>query len=294
MIRNKFFYFTILYLISFAYSDFQQQRAKLLIYSGSETPSIVLDNVQFAKLLQLIGDNNFTIKPDNSRVMGYQGFILSPLDIQIHGFPEAESYLLQLFKDKIPEHVYQHILEKINTEYILGPISIRPVISESENDECDNTPIKGPDNYPEYNPEKDDFSCFIKRQWNNNCYNYGTDIVTNTFAQPGRGSGHKWDFDTCDDITKWAEADGLIYVGQSITKKLDKGHYVALLMWPNTNFHWVRLDNNGYWSHKPGGTEVRNVDNNGELITDPSKQDFSPWSKFCGYFQVIPSQVKIN
>ena len=25
---------------------------------------------------------------------------------------------------------------------------------------------------------------------NNNCYNYGNDQITNTFAQPGKASGH--------------------------------------------------------------------------------------------------------
>jgi hypothetical protein len=38
---------------------------------------------------------------------------------------------------------------------------------------------------------------------------------------------------------------------------------VALLIWPNTNFHWIRMDAKNssadvsYWSHKPGGTAVR-------------------------------------
>ena len=67
-----------------------------------------------------------------------------------------------------------------------------------------------------------------------------------------------------------------------------------MFIWPNTNFHWVRLDSNGFWSHKAGGTPVKNVDNTGSKITDPSKSDFSPWTQFCGYFQVIPSNININ
>ena len=28
----------------------------------------------------------------------------------------------------------------------------------------------------------------------------------------------------------------------------------------DTNFHWIRMDQSGNWSHKPGGTPVRNTD----------------------------------
>ena len=42
------------------------------------------------------------------------------------------------------------------------------------------------------------------------------------------------------------------------------------------------------------GTPVRNKDNNGQSITDPSKSDFSPWTEFCYYFIAQPSKLKIN
>ena len=51
-----------------------------------------------------------------------------------------------------------------------------------------------------YDPQTDDEGCFIKERENNNCYNYGNDIVTNTFAQPGVGSGEKWKKNTCSCI----------------------------------------------------------------------------------------------
>ena len=52
--------------------------------------------------------------------------------------------------------------------------------------------------------------------------------------------------------------------------------------------------NTGTWSHKPGGTRVRNTDNNGQTITDPSKCDVSPWSLHCGYMIAVPSNVTIG
>jgi len=42
------------------------------------------------------------------------------------------------------------------------------------------------------------------------------------------------------------------------------------------------------------GTPVRNTDNTGSPITDPSKSDFSPWTQFCAYFIAEPSKLEIN
>jgi len=161
--------------------------------------------------------------------------------------------------------------------------------------DCDVTPIKGDDIVPKFDPENDNGGCYITKQYDNNCYNYGTDIVTNTFAQPGRGTGQKWRQNTCDDVKRAAISDGLQWVGTDYpSTKPTVGHYIALLIWPGTNFHWVRLDDNNNWSHKPGGTPVKNKDNDELDITDPSTQDFSPWSQFCGYFLVTPSKSTIN
>lgn len=45
--------------------------------------------------------------------------------------------------------------------------------------------------------------------WNNNCYNYGNDQITNTFAQPGRASGHPIQRMTADEVKAAAMSDGL-------------------------------------------------------------------------------------
>jgi len=163
------------------------------------------------------------------------------------------------------------------------------------NTDCDKVPIVGPDSNPNYDPKTDDYGCFITKQYDNNCYNYGSDILTNTFAQPGRGTGQKRKKNTCADVQRAAISDGLTWVSTEIPTELPAvGHYVALMIWPNSNFHWIRLDDNMYWSHKPGGTAVKNTDNNGKVITDPSKQDFSPWTQYCGIFLVTPSKTTIN
>ena len=74
-------------------------------------------------------------------------------------------------------------------------------------------------------------------QLHNNCYNYGCDIQTNTFAQPGRAHGITlvWPADmNCAAVTAGAIADKLVQVN------CDDGcgcsecrHQVALVIAPN-------------------------------------------------------------
>lgn len=266
---------------------------ELIVFSGENNFKLFLNSEEVDTLYSLIEENKY--KSNNSiRVMGYKGWRLVELNIVIFGYPIAESFLLEKFKGSLPDQVYNHIIEIMQNEYEEGENMPTFYSNRIFSTVCDQTPIRGGNHYPDYNPQTDDKGCFIEKQWDNNCYNYGTDVLTNTFAQPGRGTSHKWVVNTCEDVKRAAISDGLIFKGDSFSEELSEGHYVAMFIWPNTNFHWVRLDSNGFWSHKAGGTPVKNVDNSGSKITDPSKSDFSPWTQFCGYFQVIPSNININ
>ena len=118
----------------------------------------------------------------------------------------------------------------------------------------------------------------------NNCYNYANNHATNTFAQPGRATGHQATIMACKNVTPAAQSDGLKVV-PNFAGPLAKGQgwYVALVIWPNTDYHWYRQDNVGCWSHKPGSTAVRNVDNAGNAITDPQTCNRGPYTNFCTY-----------
>ena len=48
-----------------------------------------------------------------------------------------------------------------------------------------------------------------------------------------------------------------------------------------TDYHWYRMDNHGRWSHKPGNTEIRDVDASGNYIYDPQTAD-RDYSKSSG------------
>jgi len=132
-------------------------------------------------------------------------------------------------------------------------------------------------------------------QYNNNCYNYGCNIQTGTFAQPGRGTGHMYSSIDCTQVGAGAVSDGLVGTD------CDQGcgcakccHQVALVIAPGWDFHWYRRDSNGHWSHKPGGTAATNLDNSGNIITDPRTANRGAYTIFCGCYCVCKGQVTIN
>jgi hypothetical protein len=46
---------------------------------------------------------------------------------------------------------------------------------------------------------------------------------------------------TCESVRKGALSDGLIYNGTIFPNGHPKvGHFVALLIWPNEDYHWIR------------------------------------------------------
>ncbi|CAF1285823.1 unnamed protein product [Adineta steineri] len=272
----------------------------LHVFSGTPNPVWKIDIKQLTQIKQLAyetlfnnNDNNNTLlsKP-TTRVMGYHGFTISCSSNQyvfVNGLSPIENLLLLGGRRHLSASIIHHVKDH------LGEIMSEITSIQSDNADCNHVPIKGTDAVPVYDPKTDDNGCFVTKESSNNCYAYGTDIVTNTFPQPGRGSGKKWSLNTCEDMGNASIRDGLVYNGTTLpTGKPEKGHFVALLIWPETNFHWIRMDANGYWSHKPGGTPVRNKDNRDLPITDPSKSDFSPWTQFCSYYVAQPSILKIN
>lgn len=128
----------------------------------------------------------------------------------------------------------------------------------------------------------------------NNCYNYANNQATNTFAQPGRAHHAQATTMACPDVNTAAKADGLTDSPNfSAPLGPGQGWYVALVIWPGRDFHWYRQDNVGCWSHKPGSTAVRDVDNSGNRIRDPQTCDRGPYTDFCT-FMVTNSQVVIR
>jgi hypothetical protein len=131
-------------------------------------------------------------------------------------------------------------------------------------------------------------------QWNNNCYNYGTNYRSDTYAQPGLASGAMYATISCTDVKAGAVADALIDAPAANNKCPKEGHLVALVVGPGWDFHWYRKGRNGYWTHKPGGGQATNRDNSGNLIADPRTADRGGYTSFCTFMVVMHGHVKVR
>lgn len=131
----------------------------------------------------------------------------------------------------------------------------------------------------------------------NNCYNYATNRRTNTFAQPGRGSGQIYPYIDCVQVSNAALRDGAHRRYDCFPSSEYPRYLVALVYAPNyyssRDYHWYRYHPEGFWGHKPGGTRARNTDNSGKVITDPRTCNRGPYTHFCGFFYTAKS-MKVN
>ena len=135
--------------------------------------------------------------------------------------------------------------------------------------------------------------CFIQNSpylpafWNqpsvmpfNNCYNYAMNYRSNTFAQPGRISGHVLSALTCPDVIAAATRDRCTQTCSGIAKE------VALVVWPGFDFHWYRKHTDGFWAHKVGPTLATNLDSSNRVIggtLNPRNCDRGPYTDFCAF-----------
>lgn len=137
---------------------------------------------------------------------------------------------------------------------------------------------------------------FNPRNWNyqpvqrrNNCYNYATNIITNTFAQPGRGSGQRHSAFTAENVYSACLRDGLVPIREVSSTRIPQARgycVIALVIWPGEDFHFLRMDLNGYWSQKNGRGPARNYDDSNNPISDPRYSDRGPYSVFAGFLGV--------
>ncbi len=180
---------------------------------------------------------------------------------------------------------------------------------------------------PNYEPDKwNDKDSGGNVQASSNCYDYAIDkprkdrppnLEQGKTAGSTPGLKHNkqppmfpWFF-TCKQMFDGTVADGL--KASSKDAKCDDGCWkVALLLHPymdpkdNTkqatdptsgdplfdNFHFVREDSPGHWSHKPGNGQATNKDDDGKEITDPEKAKLHGYT-ICAYFCVCPKEVEI-
>ena len=114
------------------------------------------------------------------------------------------------------------------------------------------------------------------------------------FPQPGRASGYpKWsevDGKRCPDLLArlFGDVPGLKLT--TFDKQCPKSHSkIALVVDEDEDYHFYRQDSHGFWSHKPGATDVTHIDGTGRPIYDPQlasryyPQSGLNYDEFCSY-----------
>ncbi len=123
-----------------------------------------------------------------------------------------------------------------------------------------------------------------------------------SFPQPGRASGYpKWSKikgKRCPDIIARALGDVPGSKRVPFTERCSKGmRKVAFIADPKEDYHVLSEDNTGKWSHKPGSTDVTDIDASKRQIINPELANFDypdsglNYKHFCGYL-CIPATKK--
>lgn len=271
------------------------------VYSGRPDPQWVISGDDEQELRRIVAGGPAGISPHDVGRLGYRGFTVMettgdvdprPLFMAqphsgppvpshaIAGMPELETFLLWTGREHVPDSLAAHVQE-----------SLLQAVSATADAVAQGCPSCVAHDAPAYNPG---FWNIPARQPYNNCYNYANNQATNTFAQPGRATGHPYGSLDCAGVRPAAQSDGLVPCANfSAPLAAGAGWYVALVIWPGNDYHWYRQDNVGCWSHKPGQTAVRNVDNAGHQISDPRTCNRGPYTVFCT-FMVTKSTVHIR
>lgn len=232
--------------------------------------------------------------------MGYKGFMVEATNamgqtawktIGRHSDRSLETVLLRSCPShSLSSRVLNHINSGIYGQFVKYPQSTSSRVSISAEDENFSMSIR----HRIFGRKKRQAqTCsvrFAPENWNylpvqrrNNCYNYATNIQTNTFAQPGRRSGQRYTRTSARNVYAASVRDGLTPLSGP-----DAGTQclVALVIWPGEDYHFLRLDNDGTWSQKSGRTPARNIDDSDMIITDPRTADRGPYSVFAGWLGV--------
>lgn len=283
-------------------------RITLNIFSGRPNPTWTLTGADEKKLTDRLASLETATDRRPSGVfggLGYRGFTIARsvkgaksmatvhesivdragADFNVVDETGIEAFLVGTAGGRVPEEVLAYLSQNTGDAAKVKPFKLPKIPLKPLCPMCKaaDAPVYNPGvwNTPAVQPK-------------NNCYNYANNKITNTFAQPGRAHGKQAKKMQCPNVVLAAKADGLVAVPSfSATLGKGRGWYVALVVWPNVDYHWYRQDKVGCWSHKPGQTAARNVDNSGKRIRNPKTCDRGPYTHFCT-FMVTRKGLKIS
>jgi hypothetical protein len=186
-----------------------EYKVKLLVFSGRPDPvfSVSSKHAKFNDVKEHLekAKTKLDLTPAVASKMGYKGFLIQEKD-QHHHIAHCEAAHLQ------------HLLLGIGVESNEISPELRDVVTKSiDVDEVGTFIKKVSPTLSDVGIGKNPGPPLNLGKWNdlpyvtgkNNCYNYGTDAMTCTFAQPGRGTGHKYSDILPNDVLGGAVFDGL-------------------------------------------------------------------------------------
>jgi hypothetical protein len=158
---------------------------------------------------------------------------------------------------------------------------------------------------PKYEPDAWNSKPHIKD--NHNCYSYGlNDLHGNRKgkAQPGYYANYppiNLKEYNCNDIFKRIWKDNPSIYPTLFNNKCNKGYYKAFFTLSpknHTDYHFYRQDKNGYWSHKPGRTDVTDKDAGDKRIINPAQanRDYGGLNYYmpCQFFCLHPKMTRTH
>lgn len=208
---------------------------------------------------------------------------------EAEGLAEAEIFSPDLLRSFLGEKMSQ---ETGTSEADPSPAAVTAAAKSAEKAAPPAAAVTCMVEYASYNPGFWNNNPNVRTR--NNCYNYASNKRTDTFAQPGRGCGRMYTAITCVEVSRAALCDRLHRRFVCFPDSEKPRYLVALVIAPGpafVDFHWYRRNSEGFWSHKPGGTAVRNTDNSGKVITNPETCNRGPYTQFCGYFYTCRTQL---
>lgn len=271
----------------------------LHIYSGLPDPAWELTSEQISQLRAIVvssGRRSLMKPPGLVGRLGYRGFSIDTVgEAGLEASMYVHARVLDIGRLDMTIVTDQPILENFLISTSPLDIGLCEFIKQQMTDQSADQFYDQVIDEPSYDPGKWNNDPNVRSR--NNCYNYANDKITNTFAQPGRGSGSAGPYPpNCNGTGAAAERDRLLRISNpSMTPA--QGQIVALVIADQPSFmdyHWYRRDSNGRWSHKPGQTPARNTDNSGQQIDNPEACNRGPYTIFCGYYHAIPSQTIIT
>jgi len=132
-----------------------------------------------------------------------------------------------------------------------------------------------------------------------NCYAYALNCPQIGWPAPGMLKGldpddprlnEKGRVDwTIENTNSGLETDGLVQISKRDAFS-DQFHTVAVLCC-GRDFHFLRRDDDGLWSHKTSADNITRQDSKDKAIEEPEKANLGRYETFCGYFAIPESGV---